>query len=109
MKLVENENKVTYEGKFARKIGNIKEFADEIKQYAYNYKYQIAHFAFVTDEEYDDIANRLMKDRDWQGLGGWNEEGIHQVIAIVSRNRKDMILADPSGHNYIRYVSVVQS
>lgn len=127
---IEN-SRIFITAKFANlnKNNTLQKYQEEVKSGDYELcRCLVTDAAILTSEEYDDLTNSFLDDRDWLADKGghnsdmiqpegdwwnWSQEAQEEfrrtayrlVIGVVCKERPTIYL-DPQGYSYARYVGI---
>ena len=109
----EREEKTDWTGKtvkvpLIRKPSNMDEIERESRKYVGGHKVKIEETIELSEDEYKDLINNPLKDRDYlKGKGGFVDgwDSPRKGILIKCKGRRSLVV-DPQGYSYARYIGL---
>lgn len=134
MKLLKSVGEIQ-KARFACKVHTIEELRNDWSQTENSREsYKITELAVMTNEEYNEFKNNMLNDWDFlNGKGGTSStakiegiegkefweltqsqqaeiiRGAYRVcIGVTTPEANEMLVVDPQGYNYARYVAIIE-
>jgi hypothetical protein len=114
MKLLKTSGEIM-EGKFACNVKTVKMWEERVISPEWNIRretFKVTELVLMTEEEFKDFKKDFLITYEWlAGKGGTycTANGTFRMcIGITTPKAKEMIVVDPQGYSYARYVTVIK-